>query len=155
MSNTITIRREAMTRIFVTTIMIMLFSATVAVSQDTKPTEPAQATATSAMAAEVQICTEITDRACTGGATTFDASVGKLHCWSQITGGSGEMTVKHIWSHAGKVLLEVPLTIKGSRWRTWSSKNIAASQTGEWEVKVVDASGNTINSVTFTVGEKK
>jgi len=144
-----------MTRIFVTTIMIMLLSATIAVSQDTKPTELAQATTTSTLAAEVQICTEITDRACTRGALAFDASVGKLYCWSQITGGSGEATIKHIWSHAGKVVLEVPLTIKGNRWRTWSVKNITASQTGEWEVKVVDASGNTIKSVTFTSGEKK
>ncbi|MCX6832663.1 MAG: DUF2914 domain-containing protein [candidate division Zixibacteria bacterium] len=144
-----------MTRILFTTMMIILLSATIAVSQDTKPTESAQTITTSALTAEVQICTEITDRACTGGATTFDASVGKLFCWSQITGGAGEMTIKHIWSHAGKVVLEVPLTIKGNRWRTWSSKNIAANQTGEWEVKVVDASGNTIKSVIFTVGEKK
>jgi hypothetical protein len=144
-----------MTRIFLTIIMTLLLSTAIAVSQDTKPTEPVQATTTSALAAEVQICTEITDRACAGGATTFDASVGKLYCWSQITGGSGEATIKHIWSHAGKVVLEVPLTIKGNRWRTWSVKNIAASQTGEWEVKVVDASGNTIKLVTFTVGVKK
>jgi hypothetical protein len=135
--------------------MILLLSAVVAASQDANPTEPAQTTTASALTAELQICTEITDRACTGGATTFDASVGMLYCWSQINGGSGEATIKHIWSHAGKVILEVPLTIKGNRWRTWSSKNIAASQTGEWEVKVVDASGNTIKSVTFTVGEKK
>ena len=144
-----------MIRIFLTIMMTLLLSAAVAVSQDTKPTEPAQTATISALAAEVQICTEITERACTGGALAFDASVGKLYCWSQITGGSGEATIKHIWSHAGKVVLEVPLTIKGNHWRTWSSKNIAASQTGEWEVKVVDASGNTINSVTFTVGEKK
>jgi hypothetical protein len=144
-----------MTRIFLAIAMILLFSAATAVSQDTKPTEPAAATTTSALTAELQICTAITDRACTGGADAFDAGVGQLYCWSQITGGSGETTIKHIWSHAGKVVLEVPLTIKGNRWRTWSSKNIAASQTGEWEVKVVDASGNTIKSVTFAVGEKK
>jgi hypothetical protein len=144
-----------MIRVTLTTIMILLLSATIAVSQDNKPTTPATPTTTSALTAEVQICTEITERACTGGAVTFDASVGKLYCWSQINGGSGETAIKHIWSHAGKVALEVPLTIKGNRWRTWSSKNIATSQTGEWEVKVVDEAGNTIKSVTFTVGEKK
>jgi len=144
-----------MTRIFHAIIMILLLSATIAFSQDTRPTEPAQAATTSALAAEVQICTEITDRACTGGALAFDANVGKLYCWSQITGGSGEAIIKHIWSHAGKVVLEVPLTIKGNRWRTWSVKNIPANLTGEWEVKVVDASGNAIKSVTFTVGEKR
>lgn len=144
-----------MTRNFLAIIMTLLFSSTVAVSQDAKPSEVAQTTAASTLTAEIQICTEITDRTCTGSALTFDAGVDKLHCWSQITGGSGEMTIKHIWSHAGKVVLEVPLTIEGSRWRTWSSKNIPANLTGEWEVKVVDASGNTINSVTFTVGKEK
>jgi hypothetical protein len=143
--------REAMTRIFLTIIMMMLLMATAVFAQDTKPTEPAKTAATSTMTAEVEICTQVADRACTGSATTFAANVGQLYCWSQVSGGSGEMTIKHIWSHAGKVVLEVPLAIKGNRWRTWSSKNIAASQTGEWEVKVVDAAGNTIKAVTFTV----
>jgi hypothetical protein len=143
-----------MTRIVPVIILILLLTTAAAFSQDTKSAQPSPTNAP-ALTADVQICTEITDRACAGGATAFDANVGKLYCWSQVTGGSGEATIKHIWSHAGKVLLEVPLTVKGNRWRTWSSKNIAASQTGEWEVKVVDASGNTIKSVTFTVGEKK
>ena len=122
-----------------------------------KPTQtsvtPAEKPATGTMAADVQICTSITDRACTGGATTFDANVGKLYCFSQITGGSADVTIKHIWSHAGKVVAEVPLTIKGSRYRTWSSKTIPASWTGEWTVKVVDADGAELKTVTFTVGK--
>jgi hypothetical protein len=117
------------------------------------PVTPAEKPATGSLAAEIQICTSITDRACTGGATTFDANVGKLYCLSQITGGTGDGTIKHIWSHAGKVVAEVPLTIKGSRWRTWSSKTIPASWTGEWTVRVVDASGAELKSVTFTVGK--
>ncbi len=149
-------------------IAALLFSGLV-VAQDTtkakteppaqKPKQtsvtPAEKPAAAGLATEVQICTSITDRACTGGATTFDANVGKLYCWSQITGGSADMTIKHIWSHGGKVVAEVPLTLKSSKYRTWSSKTIPASWTGEWEVKVVDASGAELKTVTFTVGEKK
>ena len=146
---------------------LVLVLATFSVAQDStkakteapaqKPTptsvNPGEKPATGALTADVQICTSITDRACTGGATTFDANVGKLYCLSQITGGSADVTIKHIWSHGGKVVAEVPLTIKGSRWRTWSSKTIPASWTGEWTVKIVDANGTELKTVTFTVGK--
>jgi hypothetical protein len=137
-----------MSRIILSTIATTLLLAAVAVAQDAKP---AEATSTSGMTAKVEICTQVTNRECSGGAATFPASVGQLYCWSEVSGGSAEMTIKHVWSHAGKVVLEVPLTIKGNRWRTWSNKNILPHMTGEWEVKVVDASGNAIGASKFTI----
>ena len=134
-----------MKRIILPTIAIAILLATVAIAQDSQPV------GASGLTAKVEICTQVADRECTGSAATFPASVGQLYCWSEVSGGSGETTIKHVWSHAGKVVLEVPLTIKGKRWRTWSNKNILPHLTGEWEVRVVDASGNTIGSAKFTV----
>lgn len=156
-----------MKKILVVTGIVVLLLSAFAIAQDTTkpkteppaerpkqaPVTPFEEPAAAGLAADVQVCTSITDRACTGGAATFDANVGKLYCWSQITGGSADMTIKHIWSHGGKVVAEVPLTLKSSKYRTWSSKTIPASWTGDWEVKVVDPSGAELKTVTFTVGK--
>jgi hypothetical protein len=150
-----------MKKILFTITLTLLLAILIAAAQNAAPGQterPKQPSITpadkpSGLAAEVQICTSITDRACTGGAATFDASVGKLYCWSQITGGTGDGSIKHVWSHAGKVVAEVSLAIKGSRWRTWSAKTIPADWTGEWEVKVVDAAGAELKSVKFIVGK--
>lgn len=104
------------------------------------------------MAAEVQVCTGITDKMPTGAATSFGADVGSLYCWCKITGGSGETTIKHVWSHDGKEMASIELAVKGASWRTNSQKKILPQWTGNWEVKIVDASGATLKSVSFTVG---
>jgi hypothetical protein len=110
---------------------------------------------TSALKAEIQVCTGVTDRTPVGAGTTFGTDAGQVYCWSKVTGGTGEETIKHVWMFGGKVVAEVPLTIKGSSWRTWSAKKVLPSMTGEWEVKVVDAAGNTVASATFTIGAPK
>ncbi len=106
---------------------------------------------TVSMSAEVKVGTEIADRMIVGEASSFPATVGKVYVWSRITGGAGESTVKHVYSHNGTEMASVELRINGSSWRTWSSKSILPSWTGNWEVKVVDASGATIGSTTFTI----
>jgi hypothetical protein len=88
----------------------------------------------------------------TGGATSFNDDVGTLHCWSKITGAHGETTIKHIWMRDGKEMATVELSVKGDPWRTFSQKKIAPQWTGNWEIKVVDADGTTLKSISFTVG---
>ncbi len=144
-----------MSRVICSTLIILVLLAVVAISQDSRLTQPVEETATSKLTADVEICTDVVDRACTGSAPAFDANVGKLYCWSRISGMTDETTIRHIWLYSGKTVLEVPLTIKGNHWRTWSCKNISASMTGDWEVRIIDASGSNIASTVFTVGDKK
>lgn len=106
---------------------------------------------TASLSAEVKVGTEIVDRVISGEASSFPSTVGKVYVWSRVTGGAGESTVKHVYSHNGTEMASVELRINGSSWRTWSSKSILPSWTGDWEVKVVDASGATIGSASFTI----
>ncbi len=148
-----------MKRVIVGLCLVVVFTAA-GLAQDQKAADstatsekkvPAPLAAT--LAAEVQICTSITDRMPTGAATSFAAEVGTLYCWSKITGATGETAVKHIWSHEGKEMLSVDLSVKSISWRTFSHKSILPSWTGNWEVKVVDAGGATLASAAFTVGQ--
>lgn len=58
-------------------------------------------------------------------------------------------TVTHVWEHDGKVVAKVPFHVGAPRWRVYSSKNLEPSWTGEWTVKVVDATGQVIHAEYF------
>lgn len=107
------------------------------------PTEPV-------LKVELVVCTSVVDRTPQGTDTTFSLSAGSLYCWSKVTGASGETTVTHVWLHNGEVLAQVPLPVRSTSWRSWSQKNLYG-MVGNWEVKVVDATGNTLGRVSFTV----
>jgi hypothetical protein len=110
----------------------------------------AQTPAQSELKAELAVCTSVVDRTPQGTDTTFALSVDSLYCWSKITGSSDETTVTHVWLHEGEVLAQVPLPVRSSYWRTWSVKKLYGMG-GNWEVKVIDATGNTLGRVSFTV----
>ena len=142
-------------RYIVCALLLLAVAAGSAFAQDQKPAEPVAApvkAATPAMAAEVEVCTGITERMPTGSATSFGADVGSLYCWCKITGARGETAIKHVWLRDGKEMATVELSAKGDPWRTFSQKRILPQWTGNWEVKVVDAAGTTLKSVSFTVG---
>ena len=143
-----------MRKVIVAVLLLAAFVG-VASAQDQKPAQAAASPAAapaSAMAAEVEVCTGITERMPTGSATSFGADVGSLYCWCKITGARGETAIKHVWLRDGKEMATVELSAKGDPWRTFSQKRILPQWTGNWEVKVVDAAGTTLKSVSFTVG---
>jgi hypothetical protein len=110
----------------------------------------AQTAASSELKAELIVCTSVVDRVPQGADSTFALSVGSIWCWSKVTGASGETTVTHVWVHNGSEVARVPLQVRAGSWRTWSQKNLY-DKTGNWEVKLLDASGNTVSQVSFTV----
>jgi Protein of unknown function (DUF2914) len=112
-------------------------------------TDTAQA-ASPSISAEIQVGTGVENRDIVGSADSFASSVGKVFCWSRVTGASGA-TLKHVWLRNGTEMASVDLNVGGSPWRTWSSKTIPASWTGDWEVRVVDGNGTTIASKTFKI----
>jgi dipeptidyl aminopeptidase/acylaminoacyl peptidase len=112
----------------------------------------------SALTVETAVCTGVTDREPVGTADNFAAEVGKVFVWCKITGAAAGSAVTLVWSHAGKEMARVELKVNGSPWRTWSSKTIAPSWTGNWEVKVLGPDGAEVKAANFTIGgqaEKK
>ena len=100
--------------------------------------------------AEVQVCISIVDRSPEGAGTTFSGAR-SVWCWSKITGAEGgQTTVTHVWLYEGAEMARVELPVRSSSWRTWSQKNPYGKE-GNWEVQVLDASGNQLGSVKFTV----
>jgi hypothetical protein len=142
-------------KIILSVIALLLGFVNVAWAQTEQPAAKPETSASAGITVEAEICTAVTDRQPTGTATNFEAGVGSLYCWCRVVGMKGEGSIKHIWMHEGKEVRTLELPVKTSSFRTWSQKNIAPSATGNWEVKIVDASGNELKTVSFTVGEKK
>ncbi len=113
--------------------------------------EGTAAAAAPSLTAEAQLCTGVQDRMPTGMSESFVPEVGQVYIWCKITGSSGESSIKVVWSHQGQEVATVDLPVKSSSWRTWSSKKIMPHQTGDWGVKIMDASGNVLKELNFKI----
>ena len=111
-----------------------------------------EAGAGSALIVEAQLCTGIEERMPVGVAESFDTDIEKVYLWCKVTGAADTTVVKHVWSYEGKEMAAVELPVKSTAWRTWSYKTILPEWTGNWEVKVLDAAGDVLKAVSFTVG---
>jgi len=94
----------------------------------------------------------VMDRAPQDTGTAFPAEVGSVVLWTRVTGADGQ-TLSHVWFYGDTDVGNVPQTIGGSPWRTWSRKTIPAEATGAWHVEVRDAAGNVLKRIDFTVGQ--
>jgi hypothetical protein len=101
--------------------------------------------------AEMVITSQVVDRQPADSLTQVDSNVGRVYCWTRVTGADGEITLEHVWYKDDVEMARVPLQIAGTNWRTWSSKNIELIWTGEWRVDAVTADGTVLKSVSFTV----
>ena len=97
------------------------------------------------------ICTGVKDRAPEGAAEKFPAAVGKLYCFTKITGGAEGTLIKHVWFHGEEKVDAMELKVGAASWRTWSAKTIDPKLTGAWKVEVQDAEGKVLQTLNFTV----
>jgi len=138
------------------TLVLLLAVALPAAAQDTTkaaaPPAPPPAAAPSTATVEAVLARSVVDRAPQDTGTAFPDSVGTLVLWMRVTDGNGQ-TLHHVWFHGGDQVGDVPLTIGGSPWRSWSRKTIPADAKGAWHVEIRDEAGNVLKRVDFTVGQ--
>ena len=99
----------------------------------------------------ISVCKNVQDRACVEPSTTFPAATDSVWCLTFIKAAK-EGKITHRWSHDGKTMLEVPLTIKtaAKTYRIWSQKNLHGLK-GDWKVEVVGEDGKVLKETTFKV----
>lgn len=131
------------------TLMLSLGVASGLAAQDTTTAPPRTA---QHVAVEAVLARTLVDRAPQDTGTAFPTDVGTVVLWTRVTGADGQ-TLNHVWFYGDTEVGNVPLTIGGSPWRTWSRKTIPAEATGAWHVEVRDAAGNVLKRIDFTVGQ--
>ena len=100
---------------------------------------------------EITICTAVEDRVPVGADTTFSSTVERVFCYTKISGAAADSSVTHVWYHGDNEMARQKLNVKADNWRTWSSKRIMESWTGEWRVDVLSAAGIVLESKAFKV----
>ena len=147
--------------VFATAVAVIMLLSGLLPAQTQGPS-PAQETTPAKEATTVQepshlqvevaaICKDVIDRAPEGAGTSFPASVGKLFCFTKITGAVNPTHVTHVWFFDGTERARVELAVNSSSWRTYSSKNIESQEVGAWRVEVLDAAGNVLQTLNFEV----
>ena len=100
---------------------------------------------------EAVICKGVANRAPLEPGETFESSVGRLYCFTRISGGDPYTVIHHIWYPPDRNLHEQSLPVKSSPWRTWSSKEVPAGWTGQWHVEVATEDGTVLKTLVFEV----
>lgn len=110
----------------------------------------AEPKAAGAAVADAKLGTGVVDREPEGVAESFKSDVGKVYCWTRVTGAEGS-EITHVWYKGEEKMGEVKLSVKYPSMRTWSAKTIPADGKGDWRVDVVAADGTVLKSLQFKV----
>ena len=144
-----------MRKIAIVAMMILSLNTVVKADDPTAPmTEVKADVAEQPKAVDIEkiaVGTAIDNKELTGTAKEFDASMNRVYCWTKVTASNPPTKINHVWYAEDKQEAEVPLEIKYSSMRTWSSKNVWP---GRWKVEVTSDSGEVLSSTDFTVQGK-
>ena len=82
---------------------------------------------------------------------SYRADFGKLYCFTRIVGAAEDTEITHVWYYQDNELARVTLPVRSADWRTYSSKRFLPQWAGQWEVIVLDADGNEIATIPFSL----
>ena len=97
------------------------------------------------------VCASVENLNCVDPKEEFTVPVERLYCWTRIVGSMEDTQVTHVWYYGDVERARIPLDIRSSSYRTYSSKKIQEFETGKWHVDILDAAGNVLKSVPFSI----
>jgi type II secretory pathway predicted ATPase ExeA len=97
------------------------------------------------------ICKKVANLDPVGSGTSFAASLGKLYCFTKVTGAQSPTRITHVWYFEGTEKARVDLAVNSASWRTYSSKIVRPDQLGAWHVNVLDSVGTVLKTLKFEV----
>jgi hypothetical protein len=75
--------------------------------------------------------------------------VAQLFFYTEVRGLGGQR-LHYRWEHEGRVQAELPMLVgTGWRWRSYSRKDLLPTQTGRWQVQLLDASDRVLAETSF------
>jgi hypothetical protein len=128
---------------------VLVVCAAIATSSAGQAQEPAQAGAAKpAAAADAAVGTSVVDKALVGAAESFPAS-GKVACFARLTNAENT-EIEFVWYKGDAEQARVKQMVKGSPYRTWTTKTLPADAKGDWRCDVVQGD-KVLQSVKFKV----
>ncbi|MGD9309124.1 MAG: DUF2914 domain-containing protein [Desulfosarcina sp.] len=100
---------------------------------------------------EAVVCQDVVDRAPVGSGEVIPAGTQRVFCFTRVEGAQEETEITHNWYYQGNLKASVVLPVRNTSWRTWSSKTLLPTWTGEWMVEVLSKDGTPLESIIFFV----
>ncbi len=100
---------------------------------------------------EADITTAISARQPVDSINSLDGVPDKLYCYTRVSGAVDDTWITHVWYWQGREMARVSLPVRSDNWRTWSSKRLEPQWRGNWRVEVLDAAGNHLLVVPFSI----
>lgn len=97
------------------------------------------------------ISVDVIDREPVDPGNKFPASVARLYCFTKVAGAESPSDVTHVWYFGDIERARITLAVGGNPWRTYSSKRFQQNEIGPWHVDILDAIGNTMETVQFDI----
>lgn len=95
------------------------------------------------------ISLDVIDREPVGEGWRFPVQARQVYCYTVVEGAGSPTSITHAWYYEDRKVHTYTLPVEAASWRTWSYKNIAGSQKGDWKVEVLDAQGKVLTMVYF------
>lgn len=100
---------------------------------------------------EAHICRNVVDQGPESVGNTFEASVGKLYCFTKTMSAYNPTEITHVWYFGDTKRARVNLPVKSFSWRTYSSKIIHAHEIGDWHVDVLGRNNEVLRTLQFKI----
>ena len=117
-------------------------------------TTAAESVASPQAAIQIQdavVCQDVVDRQPVGSGDVFAKESTRIFCHCRVVGAQGETRITHNWYHKGNLKASVALPVRSDNWRTWSSKTMDPTWTGEWMVEILSDQGTPLESIIFFI----
>jgi len=97
------------------------------------------------------ICRDVYNRRPLVVGSSFDSSVYRLYCYTNIASTQSPTEITHVWYFGETEKARVKLPVKSSTWRTYSSKQIKSNEIGNWHVEVLGPQGELLQTLRFEI----
>lgn len=121
-----------------------------------KPGQSDKPAAMEQTAVEVQVvrdavATGIVDREPVDPGQVFSPALERVYYFTEVQSETAGTEITHVWYYGDSEVARITLPVEGSRWRTWSSKQILPEWTGRWKVEAVTTNGTVLASQAFAI----
>ncbi|MFB0527866.1 MAG: DUF2914 domain-containing protein [bacterium] len=139
--------------IFLLILLLTLISGASVAAQEEQLAEEQVEVEETKLTVETKLGTAVEERELIGEASNFPPSVGKVYCWTFVSGAEEPTEITHVWYYGVEKMAEVVLPVKYPRHRTWSYKTILPEWKGQWSVEILDEAGNKLDSIALEIAE--
>jgi len=116
------------------------------------PSRPAAGSpASKAALIQAIVCEEVKDGIPYNASVAFSISAGKIYCFTFFDSIAEDMAIYHHWIFRDRPSARIRLSLKPSRWTTFSSIQLREADKGPWRVEITDASGRVFKILRFSV----